>query len=518
MGLLDVARLRSQMDPTYLSQLDWLNANFPHDDPASLGGGFRRMYAEQQMADPSSQLAQQAAALGITPTVFQKWVQDTQVQRDQEASRDKATFNTVAAIGGAGVLGASGALGSLGGATAAEEAAALGAATPATGAAAAVPAATGTLGAIPAASTGVEEAAMLGGALPAAAEPVATATGIGTATTAANGALGEADLAALIESGTTGTAGAAMEAGALGAGSIDQYLASLPAATQGVLGQLGLGDAGAALDKLLKLGLPIATIAGIFEKPDNPLLGPIVQAAQKAIGQADQFAALGPIGLTPAQEQAIALAKENVGGYKPYLEKSGALADKAAGGIQQSEIDRYLNPYLDSVLAPGIRDIEQAAARRREQLKAVTSMSGNDLRTPSTDPNRFNVEDNLLDQSTLQSIGDLSAKTRATGYDTATGLAGKDLDRNLSSSNIYGGLGKAEGALGATDVASLTSAGALERMPQEDARTKAADAAKLYTGVAGQTGALNAAAQPSTLTNVTGALGVLKSAKDIGLY
>jgi hypothetical protein len=310
-----------------------------------------------------------------------------------------------------------------------------------------------------------------------------------------------------------------MEASALGAGSIDQFLATLPTATQGILGQLGLGSAGEALDKLMKLGLPIATIAGLFEKPDNPLLGPIVQAAQKAIGAADEYAALGPIGLTPAQEQAIALAKENVGAYKPYVERAGALADTAAGGITQEQIDRYTNPYLEGVLDPAIRDIEEAAARRRESLRAITSKSGNDLRTPSTVPNRFNVEDSLLDREALRAIGDVSGKLRYQGFDTATGLAGKDLDRSLSSSNIYGGLGKAVGALGAADVESLKGAGALERLPQEDERAHAATSSKLYTDVVhGNQGALAAAGQPSTLTQVTGALGALKTAKDLDLY
>jgi hypothetical protein len=273
------------------------------------------------------------------------------------------------------------------------------------------------------------------------------------------------------------------------------------------------------MDKLMKLGLTGATIAGLFEKPNNPLLEPIVEAAKKSIGQADKFAALGPIGLTPAQTRAIALAKENVGKWQPYLDKSGALADTAASGITQEQIDRYTNPYLQGVLDPAIRDIEESAARRREQLRAITSRSGNDLRTPSTDPNRFNVEDSLLDRETLRSIGDVSGKLRAESFNTATGLAGNDLSRSLSSSNIYGGLGKSAGALGAADVAGLTSAGALERQPLEDERTQASDASKLYTGVVhGNQGALAAAAKPSTLTNVTGALGVLQSAKDLDLY
>jgi len=426
-------------------------------------------------------------------------------------------------IGGASGLGLTSAeAAALGTGAASVAAPALGSAAPVAGAGESfIPATTGSNVTVGALAPGTAQG--MGAALPALTSVPAggalQALTNAAASEAVKGALSQEEKAAMVESGTTGTYGAAMEADALGTGSIDQYLNSMPPATQGLLAQLGLGSAGEALTKLMKLGLPIATIAGLFEKPNNPLLEPIVDAAKKAIGQADKFAALGPIGLTPAQEQAISLAKENVGKWQPYLDKSGALADTAAGGITQEQIDRYTNPYLQGVLDPAIRDIEESAARRREQLRAVTSMSGNDLRTPSTDPNRFNVEDSLLDRETLRSVGDVSGKLRAESFNTATGLAGQDLDRSLSSSNIYGGLGKSAGALGAADVAGLTSAGALERQPLEDARTQASDASKLYTGVVhGNQGALAAAAQPSTLTNVTGALGTLQSAKELGLY
>jgi len=102
-------------DPTYDAKVDWLNANFPHDDGSSFLGSIKRQAAEQQLADPNSALSQQAASLGITPEFFQSWVQQQQVRRDQESAQGKQEFLTLAGLGGGAALGASGALSGLAG-------------------------------------------------------------------------------------------------------------------------------------------------------------------------------------------------------------------------------------------------------------------------------------------------------------------------------------------------------------------------------------------------------------------
>lgn len=278
------------------------------------------------------------------------------------------------------------------------------------------------------------------------------------------------------------------------------------------------GDA-SGLKDLLKLGIPAALIAGLFENNKSPLTDNMRIAADRALASTAKYDALGAIPQTESEKRAIELANANVGNYQPYIDRAGVLADTAAAGVTDEQRDRYMNPYIDGVLKNTIRDIEEAAGRKREQLKAITSMSGNDLGSYGVNPTRFNVEDSLLDRETLRTVGDASAKLRMGAFDSAMGYANKDLDRNTSSSNIYAGLGKAAGALGATDVESLKTAGALERRPLEDERKAAGDAARLYTGVVhGTAPALSATTPDSLMGKAAGALTTLKGAKDIGLY
>lgn len=381
----------------------------------------------------------------------------------------------------------------------------------------AAPVAMGVPGALSGGDAGAWESAFNGMNVPGAGSAT---EGLGAAAGGASGALGAgsaaAEEAALTGSGLGGlSGGTATGLGAAAGASLLDKLSGFGNDAVDLGKKLLSGDS-SALDSLLKIGVPIATIAGLFEGNNNPLLEPMTNAAQKAIGAADQYAALPALTITPGQQQSIDLAKSNVGNYQPYLDKASTLIDKGTSGIQEADINRLMNPYLDQVLAPVLRDINAAADRRSQQEKALASMSGNDLRDPNGIPTRFNVQQSLLDQDTLRAIGDASANARSSAFDKASSLAGSDLDRSLSGSNLAGGVAKAAGALGTGDVTNLASAGALEAIPQTGALDKASNNAKLYTDVVhGNQGAVQNAAQPSKLTETVGALGGLKTAVDL---
>lgn len=277
------------------------------------------------------------------------------------------------------------------------------------------------------------------------------------------------------------------------------------------------GSGGAeALKALAQLGVPAAIIGGLFEKNQSPLVGPMKQAAEGALTKANEFGALQGPGITPSQQKAIAIANEDPA-WKGYFDKAGALVDSGTAALDPAAIDSYVNPYLQGALDPAIRDIQRASDTRRQALRAQVAKSGNDFRTPGT--NRFNVEDNLLDETTLQEIGDLSGKMHADAYNYATGLAKSDKDRALTGAGAETTLGKGAGALQTNDISNLTQAGALERQPYEDTRANLGDTTKLLTGVVhGTAPALGPTTPDSLLTKGAGALGALKTAKDLELF
>ena len=279
------------------------------------------------------------------------------------------------------------------------------------------------------------------------------------------------------------------------------------------------GDTAGGLNGLLKAGLPLAMLAGLFEKNNNPLTGSMVNAAQGALSAADRFAALPSIPLTASQNRAITTANTNVGNWQPYVDKASQFADTAAGGVTPDRVNALMNPYIDQVLGNSIRDIEEAAERRRQVMRQTSNMSGNDAFVPgSNTPTRFQVEGGLLDRDTLRTIGDVSATTRAGAYNTALGTAGSDLNRILSASGTNKELAGTVGALGQRDVSLLTGAGALERLPLEDERAKLADTSTLYSRtIPGTASAATAAQQPSMLGQAAGALGAYNAATKLGI-
>jgi hypothetical protein len=113
-------------------------------------------------------------------------------------------------------------------------------------------------------------------------------------------------------------------------------------------------------------------------------------------------------------------------------------------------------------------------------------------------------------------VSDATGKAYSDAYNSATGLATKDLDRILAAGKDENAIGKNVGILGAADVAGLQGAGVLEQQPQRDALAHTADSAKLYTDVVhGNTKALDSVGDPSKIAQVTGALGALKTANEI---
>ena len=321
------------------------------------------------------------------------------------------------------------------------------------------------------------------------------------------------------------------EIGNFGAGQslpsgVTSILKSLPSGAQsiaqGALNAL-FGGNGAnlsgAIDTLMKLGIPAALLAGLFEKNKGPLDDSLKQAANAAVQAAGAFADMPSLQQTDAQRRAIELGKSNVGNWKPYIDKADTLTADFSKGVSGVDLNKYMNPYLDEVLKNSIRDIEESAAKRNQELRAITSKSGNDFRSSVYGGNRFNVEDSLLDRERLRAVGDTSAKVRAGAFDTAWTNAARDVDRMGLAGQTYGTLGKTVGALGDSDVAGLMQVGALEQQPQKDALSKAASNVDVYRSIIpGTSQAAAATKEPSLLNNVVGALGVYTEGKNKGVF
>jgi hypothetical protein len=104
-----------------------------------------------------------------------------------------------------------------------------------------------------------------------------------------------------------------------------------------------------------------------------------------------------------------------VGRYDPTkIDPSTYMAAQFAG----SDINPYLNPYIENVEKRAIDNATRAGQIKQRDLAAGA---------PARGGSREAVRAAVQEAETTRGIGDLSAQLRKEGYDTATGLAMKDI-------------------------------------------------------------------------------------------
>lgn len=113
---------------------------------------------------------------------------------------------------------------------------------------------------------------------------------------------------------------------------------------------------------------------------------------------------------------------------------------------QLGAISDYMNPYLDQVLAPQIREIDEAIQRQRNDLGASSAMSG------AFGDARHGILEGEIYRGGNEAVGDAAGRTHADAFTQAMGARSGDLNRFLN-----------------VDMANMDNANrALERMMQGD--------------------------------------------------
>ena len=135
-----------------------------------------------------------------------------------------------------------------------------------------------------------------------------------------------------------------------------------------------------------------------------------------------------------ANTRDLAATSGALGALTPGLVNEGvAAARNLATTIPQTDLSGYMSPYLEGVLDPTIRDIEERAARRRLELGQQSA------RTGSFGGSRQAIAESELERGTQRNIGEESARQRKAAYDSA--LAQFRLDQENIPKLYAGALG-----------------------------------------------------------------------------
>jgi hypothetical protein len=98
----------------------------------------------------------------------------------------------------------------------------------------------------------------------------------------------------------------------------------------------------------------------------------------------------------------------------PDLTRAGIEAAKnLAVTIPEANINEYMSPYVEGVLDPVLRDIEEKAARERLRLGQQSA------RTGSFGGSRQAIAESELERATQRNIGEESARQRSAAYNNA---------------------------------------------------------------------------------------------------
>lgn len=248
----------------------------------------------------------------------------------------------------------------------------------------------------------------------------------------------------------------------------------------------------------------LALLAGIFEKPDSPLLNPTVDALKGAISSGQKVQGLPVPGITPSFQRAIDTANENAGAWKPALDESADFTRSGGAAITGEDTARYMNPYIEQALDPAARKIKEAASLQRMSDAAKAGSRG------AFGTSRNDQLQGLNERNELTALGDLYGQGYANAYNTALTTAGADKGRALTAGGAFRDLGTTTSNLGKDDIAGLTSAGGIETLPFSEEVARSTAAGNILTG-AGNAGAkaIDVTSGPSMLTNIASVLGLL---------
>jgi hypothetical protein len=177
-------------------------------------------------------------------------------------------------------------------------------------------------------------------------------------------------------------------------------------------------------------------------------------------------------GFSPEQLQAFDIIQKGVGQAAPNFEAAQKAAagsaaytpqDVQAGSFLTGDISSYMNPYIANVEQKAI----EASGRSLEQAK--NQIAANAAKAGAFGGSRQGIAEGVAAAESARGVGELSAKLRAQGFDTAAALQSGDYARALQASmaNQAAGLqGAATNIAGATALGNLTTAGQAARQQE----------------------------------------------------
>jgi hypothetical protein len=116
------------------------------------------------------------------------------------------------------------------------------------------------------------------------------------------------------------------------------------------------------------------------------------------------------------------------------LATTPALTSATATAPLTNPVDAYKNPYTKDVLDSALKNMDDVATQRRNQLGTTAFQAG------GFGDARHGVEDANITTGLARDEGALTASTNADAYDKGMGWLGQDIDRSIGTSEFNANL------------------------------------------------------------------------------
>lgn len=141
-----------------------------------------------------------------------------------------------------------------------------------------------------------------------------------------------------------------------------------------------------------------------------------------------------------------------------YLDKAGSELGKMED-FSKDSVSKYMNPYMESVLQPQIREANAQYAREKSQLD--NSKAG----AWGGDRAAFSASE--LERNHMNNVSDLTGKTYANAFESAKGSFFQDQDRRTRAAAAYQSLGGDVSKMNRDQIQDLMATGGTERLLQQ---------------------------------------------------
>lgn len=157
------------------------------------------------------------------------------------------------------------------------------------------------------------------------------------------------------------------------------------------------------------------------------------------------------------QNAAFQSIRDSQGLGTPYLNQASDYATRGGAQITGDDINRYMNPYIQSVVDATQNDFNVQNQREFQNVNSNAAKMG------ALTGDRSQVANVLTQESQRRQQDPLIAGLRASGFDTALGAAQQDRSAATQAAGMFSNLGTQAQTLAANDQQRLLASGSLQQ-------------------------------------------------------